>query len=69
MEASEIATLALTSATDFLTSLRRVTPAGFEAIDSAIDQIVRMTADDVSDEVQSTAASGLTIMLSHVPLD
>ena len=69
MEASQIATLALAGATDFLTALRSVTPAGFDAIDSAIDQIVNMAADDVSDEVRSTAVSALTIMLSHVPLD
>jgi hypothetical protein len=68
-EASKIAETALAKASEFLSALRPLASAGFDALDEAIGRIGEMPeGDSDSMEVRSTAISGLTLTLSHIDL-
>jgi hypothetical protein len=69
VEASEVASIAIANASKFVAAMEALTPAGFEAIDAAIDRIVRMSDDEVEAGVRDAAVSALTLMLGRVPLD
>ena len=49
--------------------MEALTPAGFEAIDDAIDPIVRMSEDEVEAGVRDAAVSALALMLGRLPLN
>lgn len=69
IDPNEIAAGALAAAQDFLNAVQAFAPAGFEALDSAVNQILDWPDDQFSPEVKSEAGAALVIAMQHLPVD